>query len=252
MSVDSGQIRSPAVDSRHLPDEQVSSDKGLRTETGAAPFSSKTFKVGWYVDGFNLYHAIHGLGDPALKWLNVASLARSYLRHGQALERIVFSTAYNTWDAGKRQRHLQYVKALEAEGVEVIPAKFDKVAKFCRRNERYCDFYEEKQSDVNLAVQAVCDVFEGRVDTVFFLTADSDQIPTFKAIRERFPEVRIYLVAPPGRLQRARELAQHAHSKFELTEGRVREHPLADEYSDKKGRIISSRPAEYCSHRGTD
>ncbi|WP_433942518.1 NYN domain-containing protein [Brevundimonas diminuta] len=248
MAVDTGQESSPRLDSLHLPDGQDSSDKGLFTDSVAAPFSSQAlYKVGWYVDGFNLYHALDALRDPTLKWLNLRSLAESYLKPTQQLERVVFSTAYNTWDAGKRSRHLMYVKALETAGVDVIPSKFDKVRKYCRKEERYCDFNEEKQSDVNLAVEALADVYDGRVNTVFFLTADSDQIPTFRAISRRFPDVRIYLVAPPGRLQRARELAQHAHSKFELTEGKVREHPLDDEYRTVGGTLIAARPQEYAA-----
>lgn len=246
MAVDSGHETSPPLDSTHLPGGQDSSDKGLRAEMAAAPFSSlRPFRVGWYVDGFNLYHSLDALKDQTLKWFNVGALARSYLRENQELARVVFSTAYNTWDAGKRARHLAYVKALEAEGVEVLPSKFDKVRKYCRRHERYCDFNEEKQSDVNLAVEALADVYDGKVDTVFFLTADSDQIPTFKAISRRFPEVRIYLVAPPGRLERARELAKHANSRFELTEGKVRENLLAREYLDADGNVIVQRPEEY-------
>jgi uncharacterized LabA/DUF88 family protein len=246
MPVDSGLEKSPPLYSTHQPGGQVSSDKGSQPETEAAPFSSeRPFRVGWYIDGFNLYHAVDALDEPVLKWLNVHSLAASYLRPDQTLERVVFSTAYNTWDAGKRERHIQYVNALKAVGVEVILAKFDKVQKYCRRHERYCKFYEEKQSDVNLAVEALSDVYDGKVDTVFFLTADSDQIPTFQAIQRRFPNIRIHLVAPPGRLGVARDLAQYANAKFELTAGRLRLHPLEVEYRNGHGNVVAQRPTEY-------
>ena len=249
MAIDTGQESSPPLHSTHHPGGQVSSDKGSQPETEATPFSlAKPYRVGWYVDGFNLYHAVDALDEPALKWLNVRSLAASYLRPNQTLERVVFSTAYNTWDPGKRERHIHYVNALRAVGVEVILAKFDKVQKYCRRHERYCKFNEEKQSDVNLAVEALSDVYDGKVDTVFFLTADSDQIPTFQAIQRRFPEVRIHLVAPPGRLGVARDLAQYADAKFELTAGRLRQHPLENEYMNERGKVIAIRPAEYRSY----
>lgn len=246
MPIDTGQDSSPSLDSPHHPGGQVSSDKGSQLATGAAPFSSeRTYRVGWYVDGFNLYHAVAALNEPALKWLDVHSLAASYLRPNQTLERVVFSTAYNTWDAGKRERHITFVNALKATGVEVLLAKFDQVQKYCRKQERYCKFHEEKQSDVNLAVEALSDVYDGRVDTVFFLTADSDQIPTFRVIQRRFPDVRIHLVAPPGRLEFARELSQYAHAKFELTAGRLSQHPLPDELRNTRGKVVATRPAEY-------
>lgn len=252
MPTDTGQDSSPPLDSTHHPGGQVSSDKGSQPETEAAPFSLETpFRVGWYIDGFNLYHAVHALNEPALKWLNVHSLAASYLRPDQTLERVVFSTAYNTWDAGKRERHIHYVNALKAVGVEVILARFDKVRKYCRRFDRYCRINEEKQSDVNLAVEALSDVYDGKVDTVFFLTADSDQIPTFQAIQRRFPNVRIHLVAPPGRLGVARDLAQYADARFELTAGRLRLHPLEAEYRNERGKVTARRPAQYGSEPGS-
>ena len=43
-----------------------------------------------YIDGFNLYHAVEALGDPTLKWTNLAGLARSYMREGDHLVRTVF------------------------------------------------------------------------------------------------------------------------------------------------------------------
>lgn len=246
MAIDTGQESRSSLDSTHHPGGQVSSDKGSQPATEAAPFSSEhTYRVGWYVDGFNLYHAVAALNEPALKWLDVRSLAASYLRPNQTLERVVFSTAYNTWDAGKRERHINFVKALTATGVEVMLAKFDQVQKFCRKQERYCKFHEEKQSDVNLAVEALSDVYDGKVDTVFFLTADSDQIPTFKAIQRRFPSVRIHLVAPPGRLSFARDLGQYADARFELTAGRLSQHPLPEELLDARGRLVAKRPPEY-------
>jgi hypothetical protein len=36
-------------------------------------------KVNVYVDGFNLYHAIDGLGDQRLKWISLRTLAFSFV-----------------------------------------------------------------------------------------------------------------------------------------------------------------------------
>jgi hypothetical protein len=208
--------------------------------------------VAWYIDGFNLYHALAALNEPSLKWFDVASLAKSYLRSDQRLERVVFSTALNTWDAEKRARHVAYVKALRHVGVDVMEARFDKARKFCRKHERYCIFNEEKQSDVNLAVAALCDSFEGRVDTVYFLTADSDQVPTFRALRSKFTTLRLNLVAPPGRLAHARELGDLAHNVFELTAGRIRSHLLPAELRDRKDKLIAVRPDAYTDRQETE
>jgi len=213
---------------------------------GAAPFSlNPPYRVGWYIDGFNLYHALAALNDPTVKWLDLWSLAHSYLRDDQVIERVFYSTAVNTWDPGKRSAHMQYINALSHQGVDVRESRFDKARKFCRKNETYCAFREEKQSDVNLAVAALCDLYEKKIDTAFFLTADSDQVPTFKAIIEKFPLARLNLLAPPGRLKQARELAALAHNKFELTPGRIKQHLLPGVITKANGNIVAKRPHEY-------
>jgi uncharacterized LabA/DUF88 family protein len=203
------------------------------------------FRVGFYVDGFNLYHAVNALDEPALKWLDIQSLARSYTREIDRLERVSFFTAFNTWDPGKRQRHVNYVTALEAVGVDVCRSKFDTVDKWCRDEQKYCRFKEEKQTDTSIAVAILADCYEKRIDRIFLLSADSDQIPLARHIQERFPEIRFFLIAPPGRLAEARELGKHARKVFELTAGRLREHPLPNDIRDGRGRLIAQRPALY-------
>lgn len=86
-------------------------------------------RVACYIDGFNLYHAIDALGDHLLKWIDLRSLAQSYLGADDELIRTVFFTAVNTWDQAKRQRHVNYIKALEATGVDVVRSRFDRVQK---------------------------------------------------------------------------------------------------------------------------
>jgi hypothetical protein len=56
----------------------------LRSE---APQPTK--RVSFYIDGFNLYHAIDELGDDRLKWLNLTSLCQSFLRPGDQLDGVI-------------------------------------------------------------------------------------------------------------------------------------------------------------------
>lgn len=198
-----------------------------------------------YIDGFNLYHAVDGLGDPTLKWTNLAALARSYMREGDELVRTVFFTAFNTWNAEKRGRHVNYVKALEAYGVETSLSRFDKVRKHCHTQVRYCDMREEKQTDVSLAITMLSDCYERGIERIVLITADSDQVPAVRAIKERFPATIVYMVAPPGRLRNARELGQSCDGRTEITAQRLRDCQLPTDIRDGRGRLIASRPALY-------
>jgi uncharacterized LabA/DUF88 family protein len=205
-------------------------------------------RVGCYIDGFNLYHAVDALGEPSLKWLDLRSLAMSYVRAEHTLTRVAFFTALNTWDKEKRARHVQYIKALESTEVEVFLASFDRVKKHCRVWDRYCRFDQEKQTDVHLAVQILADCYERAVDRVLLMTADSDHVPLLKMIRNRCPDVRVFLIAPPNRLREARQLGSLAHKVFQLTAGRLRQHPLPIEIRDND-RLIAVRPARYARNR---
>lgn len=207
-------------------------------------------RVACYIDGFNLYHAIDALDDSILKWTNLASLAQSYLAEGDALVRTAFFTAFNTWDKEKRQRHVNYVNALEASGVDVILSRFDKVQKYCQRNNRFCPIREEKQTDVSIAVEILSDCYELNIERILLITADSDQVPLVKRVRAKFPTVNVYMIAPPKRLSVARELGKACSGFTELTAGRLRQHPLPSEIR-VSGKLIASRPAIYQQHAKT-
>ncbi len=58
-----------------------------------------------YVDGFNLYHAIENLKKNHLKWLNLAGLARSFIRQEEHIWKVYVFTALTFSDEEKKQRH---------------------------------------------------------------------------------------------------------------------------------------------------
>jgi hypothetical protein len=115
-------------------------------------------RVGVYIDGFNLYHAIVDLNVSKLKWLNMDALARTFLGEDDELVHVTFFTAVLTWEMEKQQRHKNYIVAQKASGVRVIESNFKKVTKHCRTMDRYCKRHEEKQTDVAFAMAAYSDV----------------------------------------------------------------------------------------------
>ncbi len=200
-----------------------------------------------YVDGFNLYHAIDALNDNSLKWLDLRSLAQSYCSESDTLLKVKYFSALNTWDAPKRKRHLNYVKALQNTGTEVFLSKFAKVRKFCNRNNQFCPMREEKQTDVSIAVEILSDCYELNLNRIIIISADSDQVPAVKKIRACFPEIQILMVAPPKRLSQAQELRAACSDATELTAGRILKHQLPNEIKDVSQKIVATRPVEYLS-----
>lgn len=198
-----------------------------------------------YIDGFNLYHAIAELNDHRLKWLNMRSLAASYVKPHEQLEKVYFFTAVLTWKADKQARHKNYMAAQRAVGVEVVESNFRRVRKFCFPHTRWCKNYEEKQTDVAIAAAILADAANDRFQRAVLMTADSDQIPLVKTLREVYPDKRITLSAPPGRADRARELGAVVHDRTPLTIGRLHAHRLPRDVLDENGSKVATMPAFY-------
>jgi hypothetical protein len=72
-------------------------------------------RVFLYVEGFNLYHGLHNLKKPRLKWLNLRSLAEKFIGpQKETFEKIYYFSSVATF-MGKEivQRHKTYIEALE-------------------------------------------------------------------------------------------------------------------------------------------
>lgn len=207
-------------------------------------------RVAMYVNGFNLYHAIDKLGHPHLKWLNLYKLAESFLHDDETLVRVAYFSAHVTWSKDKRQRHVNYIKALGAVGVDTQIYGFEKRHKYCREFDRYCRFDEEKQTDVALAVSLVGDAHSDFFDWAILVTADSDQVPAIAHLKSLNPPKSLLLAAPPGRLQQARKLGSLADERIEISPGRLGTCLLPRNVKNDTGKTVAYGPATYAPPYG--
>lgn len=202
--------------------------------------------TGFYVDGFNLYHAVQALGRPELKWLNLKDLATGFLRPGDTLATVCYFTAVQSHPPEKAARHRRYIDALRAQPVEIITSNFQRVQKFCRDNDRNCRFQEEKRTDVALASRYLSDAFRGVAERIIVVSADSDQIPAIEAVQVHCPHVEIEVVIPPGRRNVARELAAMVPKRpVELSEGRLGANLLPRSVYRTDGVLAAACPTEW-------
>ena len=196
-----------------------------------------------YIDGFNLYHAIEKTGRIELKWLNLLHLSRDLLRPGEDLGEVHFFTAVWPYEATKQKRHENFIKAQEAYGVFVHRGKFSKPQRWCERHQRNCPFREEKQTDVGIGIKMLADAYERKAERMILVTADSDQIPTAKAITA-LGAATLTLAFPPGRAQEARELGSIITDRLELTVERLVNFKLPRTVT-RNGRTVATMPAIY-------
>ena len=62
----------------------------------------------FFIDGFNLYHALANKRFYRYKWLDLSGLAEKFITKKDRIEDIYYFTALATWSAEKVRRHKLY------------------------------------------------------------------------------------------------------------------------------------------------
>ncbi len=176
-------------------------------------------RAAFYIDGFNLYHAIDEMGQPHLKWLNMRQLCEALIDPTQeTLVKIVWCSAQYTKDPGKLTRHREYGRAIKAVGVTVVLGHFIEEEMRCKATCRQ-DYRKatEKEGDVNVAINLIGDGFMNVYDHAYLITADSDHAATAKYFVEHLAPRRLITVAPPLK-SHSKEILKHAHDRRTIPE----------------------------------
>ncbi len=214
-----------------------------------------------YIDGFNLYHAIDDLKQNHLKWVDLQKMISFFVdEHTQQLVKVHYFSAFATWLPESCGRHRQYIKALEARGVDVNMSTFFKKWRKCKHKwdaggaAGQGDFtvkflsHEEKQTDVKLALQLLNHArLEGSCDRIILVTGDSDIAPAVKMVRGYFPDKQFVLLAPPDR-RHSQSLIEAAGPTKHLKKiklSHLKRSLLPAEVKDATGEVVAIRPLEY-------
>ena len=209
-------------------------------------------RVSCYIDGFNLYHSIVDISKSKtphanyLKWINLRTLAECFLKDNQQLNDVYYFSAYakHVFDAYKR--HEKYIKVLEKHNVNVILGQFKKKYPKCKLCNQQYKTHEEKESDINIALEILQDAFKNSFDKAFLITADSDLIAIVKKMADLFPKKEIILLIPPGRSEIANELKKNVAIWYQIKESHLNRCLLPKLTILSDGTTIT-RPTEYDS-----
>jgi len=200
-------------------------------------------RIAFFVDGFNLYHSLDC--NPSYykyKWLNLNKLAHCFVTSHDKVDKVLYFTTYATWDQVKLVKHQIYVKALQFIGVEVVFGAFRYADKTCRICHKQYKTFEEKQTDVNIAIKLFQTAVQDLWDTAIIISGDSDLIPAIKAVKSTFPAKRMGLVIPIGR--RAEELKQAVDFHMKLKEKHLATSQFEDEITIDGG-VKLTRPSTW-------
>lgn len=197
-----------------------------------------------YIDGFNLYFGLRSRSWRRHYWLDLAALSRSLLKPGQTLEAVHYFTARiraNGRNTSDMQRQTTYIEALGTlPGVMLHFGQFLEKPRHCRQCGATWMDYEEKMTDVNIAVQLLADAFDDRFDTALLVSADSDLTTPVQQVLARAPEKRLIVAQPPGR--NSVQLTGAATAWFNISETKVRQAQLPPEVRRADGFMLRRPP----------
>ena len=133
-------------------------------------------------------------------------------------------------------RHRMYVEALEASGVEVHVGRFKRKDVVCPSCRRKTLRYEEKETDVSIALRAFEALHLDQCDTLVLVSGDTDLAPVIRTGRRLFPKKRVAVGFPHGRFNA--ELQQLADFSFRLRPAQYGKHQLPNPVASRAGRKI--------------
>ena len=196
----------------------------------------------FFIDGLNVYHAIKNSRLEKYKWLDYWELAKKFIGKKDELKSVLCFTAYAVWDNDKTKRHRCLISANRNRGVEVIFGRFRRVTKSCRQCKKKYSTYEEKRTDVNIAIHLLTNAYKDNYDKAVLISGDSDIIPAVEAVKKAFPKKEISLVIPVG--GKARELAGVIGSSVRMKETHLKTSQFPNTVTRKDGSVLQ-RPKEW-------
>ena len=211
-----------------------------------------------YVDGFNFYYGALK-NRPHCKWINPVELCRQMLNENHEYVGLkYFSARVNNTprDKSKAQRQQIYFRALLTipnikiieghfrqnpvvmELIEpikrLVDAPFSKGNKIVDMHRARVMKYEEKGSDVNLAIEILMDAYDDKYDAAVLISNDSDLKAPLVQIKSRFKK-KVLILNPHGK--NSIQLARFAHFSENIREEHLLKALFLEVLTDKVGKF---------------
>lgn len=199
-----------------------------------------------YIDGFNLYYGMRSKGWRRYYWLDLVRLSDRLLRPDQILAGVRYFTARVIPDADSVDKARRQNTYLEA--ITTLPGLVIHYGYYLPKTQRCSDCaaswqtYEEKMTDVNIAVELLSDAYDDKFDTAIVVSADSDLARPITTIRERFPGKWVVVAFPPDRVSKL--LRSVATATFSIGRDALRDSQMPQNIFKQDGGI-AERPIEW-------
>ena len=187
-------------------------------------------RVAVYIDGLNLYYGMKSRGWRRYYWLDVQRLSESMLFPQQRLQFVRYFTAKLLPDftpAARIERQSAYLQALSSLPKVRIRYGFHTAKTItCRHCGETIRTYEEKMTDVNIAVALLQDAHDDLYDAAILISADSDLTAPIEVVRQKYANKRVIVRFPPNR--RSQDLIAAASGSSRISRNMLRDSQLPD------------------------
>ena len=198
-----------------------------------------------YIDGFNLYYGLRAKGWHRYYWLDLCRLSDNLLRPGQMLVAVRYFTARvspESRDPDKPIRQSAYLEALGTLPDLCIHYGYYQAQKrSCHQCGAIWKTYEEKMTDVNIAVEVLGDAQDDAFDTAIIMSGDGDLAGPVRSVRERYPGKRTVIAFPPSR--HSAGLRNAATASFTIGRNAFRDSLFPDRIVKEDGFVLTRPPS---------
>ena len=203
-------------------------------------------RIAVYIDGLNLYYGLKSKGWRRYYWLDLQRLSEGLLRPRQRLQFVRYFTAKALLDGndpGQVERQDAYLQALSSLPKVDIRYGFH-IAKTitCPHCGAGIRRYEEKMTDVNIAVALLEDARDDLYDAAILISADSDLTAPIVAVRQKYADKRVLVMFPPERI--SRDLRDVANESFTIGRKLIAQSQLPDPVAKPDGYRVA-KPARW-------
>lgn len=206
-------------------------------------------RVSFFIDGFNVYHSIkEALKIGAVKnakWIDYRELCNTILVEfghfgtGSKLAEVHYFSALaeHLPDAQVANRHRALITALKSTGVKVTLGNFKRKMLKCKKCSKQYPGFEEKETDINLALALVKAFISDECDTAVIISGDTDLVAAVKTAKELFPEKPVGIGFPF--LRKNDHFRNCADFTFNISAKRYQRHQLPNVITLEGGKEIS-------------
>ncbi len=160
-------------------------------------------KVNIYFDGFNFYNGLRDNNWRKFYWLDVVKFSEKMIKTlnpNHILIDVYYFSAppHNHLTKQKRQKKFFDVNGFNPKFILIQGYHKDK-SKYCNKCNTKIPMSEEKQTDVNIALEMLKNVIKKKCQLSILISGDTDMTPIIKSIKEIDSSHKVMIFFPPQR-----------------------------------------------------